>query len=122
MIGLRRVKLTPMMANFMMVVSFDNSLMSDVVYCQFQSENTLQEICNYITEHAMATGFALLLCYSSSTTLKQVHSVAQVQVKSSCHHTSLFIAGDVRRKLVNGRELAAKDFLARTKSSGIIDA
>ena len=59
MIGLRRVKLTPMIANIMMVVSF-NDTTSSLIYCQFQPENTLHEIFDYITNHATATGYAIL--------------------------------------------------------------
>ena len=61
MIGLRQVKLTPIMTNFIMSVSYDNNKTeSKITYFRFQPENTLQEICNKITEETTSNDYALL--------------------------------------------------------------
>ena len=58
MIGLRLVKLTTIMANFIMKVSYEK-----LVCFQFQPKNTLQEICNKITEETTSNDYALLFNY-----------------------------------------------------------
>ena len=63
MIGLRRVKLTPMMANFSMAVTYNNATTSDMYDFQFQPENTLQEIYNSIVQNTVDGNYTLVFEY-----------------------------------------------------------
>ena len=64
MIGLRRVKLTPMMANFSLQVNYGNNAgRSAMVNFAFQPENTLQEIYDTIVEQTTASNYTLYFEY-----------------------------------------------------------
>ena len=60
MIGLRRVKLTPMIANITMAVTFANTATSDMYDFEFQPENTLQEINNSIVANTATGNYTLV--------------------------------------------------------------
>ena len=64
MIGLRRVKLTPIMANTSFRVNYDNNTaISAQIDFRFQPENTLQEIYDSIVEQTQTATYTLFIEY-----------------------------------------------------------